>query len=314
VRRAIRPPALRPPVLRPPALLTKAALLGALVLAGCGEVGNGGGDAGLIVVATTPPVTDMTRQVAGPEVDVHGLLPPGADPHGYEPRPSDVRELSRADLVVRSGGEIDEWLSGVLDSAGGDAPVVNLLEAARRLDEDPHWWQDPRNAIAAVEAIRRGLTGADPPGGAGYARRARRYAGALRRLDSSIAACVARIPADGRKLVTTHDALAYYARRYGLDVIGALIPSRSSRAQPSAREIETLIEQIERENVKAIFPESSLNSRLEGAVARESGARVGGALFADSLGPSGSYVGSLQSNTEAIVEGLTGGRPCRPEP
>jgi ABC-type Zn uptake system ZnuABC Zn-binding protein ZnuA len=302
-----------PAALRLPTRVAAAALLGALALAGCGEDGNGGGESGLRVVATTPPVTDMTRQVAGPEVEVHGLLPPGADPHGYEPRPSDVRELSRADLVVSSGGEIDEWLSGVLDSAGGDAPVVTLIESVRRLDDDPHWWQDPRNAVAAVESIRGGLARADPAGRAGYATRARRYAGALGRLDRSIAACVARIPAAGRKLVTTHDALGYYARRYGLEVIGALIPSRSSRAQPSAREIERLVAQIEREEVKAIFPESSLDSRLEGAVARESGARVGGTLYADSLGPSGSYMGSLQANTEAIVEGLTGGRTCRPE-
>jgi ABC-type Zn uptake system ZnuABC Zn-binding protein ZnuA len=299
--------------MRLPALIAAVALLGAFIQAGCGEDQSGAGRPEVKVVATTPPVADMVRQVAGRAVEVRGLLPPGADPHGYEPRPSDVRELSEADLVVRSGGEVDEWLSDLLDSAGGDAPVVTLIESVRRLDDDPHWWQDPRNAVAAVEAIRRGLAGADPGGRPGYASRARRYAETLRRLDRSIAACVARIPASGRKLVTTHDALGYYARRYGLEVIGALIPSRSSRGQPSAREVERLVAQIERQKVKAIFPESSLDSRLEGAVSRESGARVGATLYTDSLGPTGSYVGSLQANTEAIVEGLTGGEHCRPK-
>jgi ABC-type Zn uptake system ZnuABC Zn-binding protein ZnuA len=299
--------------MRLPALLAALALLGALIQAACEEDQSGGDRPEVKVVATTPPVADMVRQVAGPGVEVRGLLPPGADPHGYEPRPSDVRELSRADLVVRSGGEVDEWLSDLLDSAGGEAPVVTLIESVRRLGEDPHWWQDPRNAIAAVEAVRRGLAGADPRGRSGYASRARRYSETLRRLDRSIAACVARIPPRGRKLVTTHDALGYYGRRYGLEVIGALIPSRSSRGQPSAREIERLVDQIERENVKAIFPESSLDSRLESAVSRESGARVGAALYADSLGPTGSYAGSLQDNTRAIVAGLTGGERCRPE-
>jgi zinc/manganese transport system substrate-binding protein len=298
--------------MRLPALLAVAALLVAVTQAGCGEDGSGG-PATVHVVATTPTAVDLVRQVRGRWVALHGLLRPGADPHGYEPRPSDVRELSRADLVVRSGGELDEWLSGVLDSAGGDARVVTLIDSARRLDEDPHWWHDPRNAIAAVEAIRRGLTDADPAGRSGYARRAGRYSDTLRSLDRSIAACLARVPASGRKLVTTHDALGYYARRYGLEVIGALIPSRSSRGQPSARETERLVAQIEREKVKAIFPESSLDSRLEGAVARETGARVGATLYADSLEPRGSYVRSLQANTEAIVEGLTGGERCRPE-
>jgi ABC-type Zn uptake system ZnuABC Zn-binding protein ZnuA len=297
---------------RPRAHRAVAVLLAALA-AGCGEDGGGSGGGRIEVVATTPVVADLVRQVGGERADVQALLPRGADPHGYEPRPSDVREVSRAALVVRSGGEIDEWMSDVLDSAGGGATEVTLIDSVRKLDADPHWWQDPRNAMAAVATIQRALVAADLGGGTGYERRARRYTERLRALDRSIADCVARIPPTERKLVTTHDALGYYARRYGLELIGALIPSRSSRAQPSAREVERLVDQIERERVKAIFPESALNSRLEGAVARESGAEVGGTLYADTLGPSGSYVGSLQSNTEVIVEGLTGGKRCRPE-
>jgi zinc/manganese transport system substrate-binding protein len=284
----------------------------ALLVGGCGEDGGGTGS-GVEVVATTPLAADLTRQVAGRRAEVHALLPRGTDPHGYEPRPSDVREVSRAALVIRSGGEIDDWMADVLDSAGGGARVVTLSDSVQGREGDPHWWQDPRNAIAAIAAIGRALAGVDPGGKAGYGSRARRYTQRLRRLDRSIAACLARIPPAGRKLVTTHDALGYYARRYGLDVIGALIPSRSSRAQPSAREVERLVDQIERERVKSIFPESALDSRLEEAVARESGAEVGGTLYADTLGPSGSYVGSLQSNTETIVDGLTGGERCRPE-
>jgi zinc/manganese transport system substrate-binding protein len=300
--------------MRPAAPLLVAALLAALAAAGCGgDDSTRPGVAGVKVVVTTHQVADMVRQVAGRRAEVHALLPRGADPHGYEPRPSDVRELSQADLVVRSGGEVDEWLSDTLESAGGGAPLVSLIESVQRIEGDPHWWQDPRNAIAAVGAIRDGLVEVGPGGRSGYLHRARGYAAQLRRLDRSIAACVVRIPAGGRKLVTTHDALGYYARRYGFEVIGALIPSRSSRGQPSAREVERLVDQIERENVRAIFPESSLDSRLERAVARESGADVGGTLYADSLAPAGSYVGSLQANTEAIVEGLTGGERCRPE-
>jgi ABC-type Zn uptake system ZnuABC Zn-binding protein ZnuA len=284
----------------------------ALAASGCGDEGGNGQSGKVEVMATTPVVADLARQVAGDRAEVHELVPRNADPHGYEPRPSDVRELSRADLVVRSGGEIDDWLSDTLESAGGDPRVVTLMDSVpRRIEDDPHWWQDPRNGIAAVGAIERALEAVDSAGRERYASRAGRYAERLGRLDRAIAACVARIPQPGRKLVTTHDALGYYARRYGFEVVGALIPSRSSRAQPSAREVERLVDQIERQRVRAIFPESAISSRLERAVAGEAGAEVGGTLYADSPGPSGSYAGSLAANTETIVAGLAGER-CRP--
>ena len=157
----------------------------------------------------------------------------------------------------------------------------------------------------------------DPAGRATYRRNAARYMRRLRALDRSIAACIDEIPPARRKLVTSHDALGYYARRYGLQVIGALIPSLSTNAQSSARDIERLVSQIERERVEAVFPESSLTPKLERAVSRETGARVGKALWADSLGPKGSsgatYLGSLKANTAALVSGLSGGRvSCTP--
>ena len=132
-----------------------------------------------------------------------------------------------------------------------------------------------------------------------------------------MAACIDEIPARLRRLVTTHDALGYYADRYGLDVIGAVLPSLSTQAQPSARDIQELVDQIERAGVRAIYPESSVNPKLERAVARESGAKVGAALWADTLGPEGSsgatYVESIAANTRAIVDGLTGGEvTCSP--
>jgi ABC-type Zn uptake system ZnuABC Zn-binding protein ZnuA len=140
----------------------------------------------------------------------------------------------------------------------------------------------------------------------------------LERLDRQTAACIDRIPPRLRRLVTTHDALGYYAARYGLKVIGAVIPSLSTQAQPSAGDIQRLVEQIERAGVKAIYPESSINPKLEQAVARESGARIGAPLWADTLGPEGSagatYIGSIAANTAAIVEGLSGGeQSCEPD-
>ena len=186
------------------------------------------------MVATTTQVADLVRQVGGDRVSVDGMLRPGGDPHDYEPRPSDVAAVARADLVFRSGGEVDGWLGDVIDDAGGNAQVVSLIDSVDRIGDDPHWWQDPRNAERAVETIRARLTKLDPGGRRAYRRNAARLERRLRTLDARIAGCVARVPAAKRRIVTTHDALGYFARRYGVDVVGAVIPSLSTQAQASA--------------------------------------------------------------------------------
>jgi ABC-type Zn uptake system ZnuABC Zn-binding protein ZnuA len=277
---------------------------------GCRDSGSGSG--GATVVATTTEVGDMTRAVAGGRARVEQILRPSSDPHQYEPRPSDAQAVSGAKVVIRSGGDVDGWLSGLIGQAGGHARVVTLIDAAGAEGEDPHWWQDPRRAERAVEAIRAALTQADPAGAAGYRSRAAAYTARLRALDTGIARCIRLLPASSRKLVTSHDSLGYYARRYGLRVIGAAIPSLSTQAQPSAAATKRLVDQIRAEQVAAIFPESALSPKLEQAIARDAGARVGGALWADALGPPGSagatYLGSLAANTRTIVSGLSGGR------
>jgi ABC-type Zn uptake system ZnuABC Zn-binding protein ZnuA len=263
-------------------------------------------------VATTTQVGDLARQVAGRRVNLHQVLQPGSDPHEYEPRPNDALAVGKADLILRSGGDVDVWLDKVVSQAGGNARVVTLIDSVPRSGADPHWWQNPRNAIVAVGAIRDALIKADPGGAATYRRNAAAYTARLSRLDAGIARCVGRLPAASRRLVTSHDALGYYARRYGFTVVGAAIPSLSTRAQPSAAATQRLVRQIQRQHVAAIFPETSLNPKLEQAIAREAHARVGGALWADSLGPRGSsgqtYAGSVAANTKTIVSALSRGR------
>jgi ABC-type Zn uptake system ZnuABC Zn-binding protein ZnuA len=288
-----------------------AVLLAALLIAGCSS-SSGSGSGGLRVVATTTQVGDIVREVAGSRAEVDQILKPGSDPHEYEPRPSDAEALATAKLVFRSGGDVDTWLDGLIEHSGGKARIVTLGDAVHHEGDDPHWWQDPRNGKLAVVAIRDALVKADPRGTAAYRRNAAAYIARLQRLDAGIARCVSRVPRAQRKLVTSHDALGYYARRYGFQIVGAAIPSLSSRAQPSGASTQRLIRQIEREHVRAIFPESSLNPKLEQAIAREAHANVASALWADSLGPKGSggvtYAGSLADNTNTIVSALSGGR------
>jgi zinc/manganese transport system substrate-binding protein len=303
-------------------LLFATALVAGAVLIGCGDDADSGTPGKTEVVATTTQVADFVRNVGGDRVAVHQVLQPNSDPHEYEPRPSDARAVADAQAVFRSGGDVDEWMDDVIENAGGDARQATLIDAVRtRASEDeevdPHWWQDPRNAELAVKAIRAQLIEVDPAGRSAYERNAARYLDVLARLDRETAACIDELPAGERNLVTTHDALGYYAGRYGLHVIGAVIPSLSTQAQPSAKDVQELVDQIEATRVKAIYPESSINPKLEEAVARESGARTGAALWADTLGPEGSsgatYVGSIAANTAAIVDGLSGGAvACRP--
>jgi ABC-type Zn uptake system ZnuABC Zn-binding protein ZnuA len=290
-------------------------LLLAAAIAGCGDSAASGG--GVRVVATTGQAADFAGEVGGDRVQVTGLLPPNADPHDFEVRPDDVRALADADLIVRSGGDLDAWLDGAIDSSGTGAPAVTLGDHVELIEGDPHWWQDPHNAIKAVAALRDALAAADPDGAGAYRANAAAYIERLERLDRGVRACLDKVPEAQRTLVTTHDALGYYARRYGIRVVGTVIPSRSTVAQPSAGDVAALVETIRREHVKAIFAESSVNADVEDAIARDAGAKVGRALWADTLGPQGSdgatYVDSIASNTEALVDGFSGGKvACRP--
>ena len=310
-------------------LLVLATALGAV---GCGDSGGGSGGGGTAVVATTTLAGDLVRTGGGERVEVDTLVPPGADPHGHDPRPSEAVAIADAELVVKSGGDLDEWLDELIENAGGEAAEVTLLDSVETIEGghsheereaheesgahdnevDPHWWQDPRNAILAVEAIRDALGDADPDGRHAYERNARAYIAELRALDDEIERCMQRVPSEKRKLVTTHDSLGYFAERYDVEVIGSVIPSLSTQAQPSAKDVEALVEQIQDEGVEAIFPEAAVSQRLERSISRESGAEVGGELWTDSLGDEGSgadtYLDAIRANANALAEGMSGGR------
>jgi ABC-type Zn uptake system ZnuABC Zn-binding protein ZnuA len=293
-----------------------AAVLAAALLAACGSGGGPDAAGGRVVVATTTQVGDLVRNVAGDRAGVRQILSANSDPHAYEPRPSDVKAVTGAQVVIRSGGDLDDWLGGVLDNAGADADAVTLLDAVRTRRGaggiDPHWWQDPRNAETAVAKIRDALIAADPGGRAAYTANAGAYLGRLRALDRAIAACMKAIPAAKRRLVTDHDALGYYADRYDIDVIGTVIPALSTQAQASAGAVARLVRTIRRAGVTTIYAETSATEKLARAIARDAGATVGPSLYADTLGPEGSpgatTIGSLRANTLALANGFTAGR------
>jgi zinc/manganese transport system substrate-binding protein len=288
-----------------------------LTFTACGD--SAADDGQTQVVATTTVVADLARNVAGDRADVVGLLAPNSDPHDYEPRPSDAEAVAESDLVLRSGGDLDLWAEEVIDATGEDPTTIDLIDSVATIEGDgqeggevdPHWWQDPHNAIAAVHEIQRALAEADPDGAQIYGRNADGYIARLQDLDRQVADCISRLSAGERKLVTTHDALGYFADRYQLEVIGAAIPALTTQAQPSAGETTALVDQIEDEGVNAIFPEAGLNPALEEALADEAGVQVGGELWADTLGPEGSsgatYIEAMATNAETLARGLSGG-------
>jgi ABC-type Zn uptake system ZnuABC Zn-binding protein ZnuA len=289
----------------------------ASIAAGCGD--DSSGEADVRVVATTTQLADIAANLTGDRAEVSGILTPESDPHEYEPLPSDAEAVAEADLILTSGGDLDAWISQLVESSGSDAPVVSMIDSMEtteieedgEVEADPHWWQNPRNAVIATDEIRDALIAADPGGRREYTAAAAEYAGALEDLDRQIAGCIGQLPTAQRKLVTSHDALGYYADRYGLDVIGAVIPALTTQAQASAGETDDLIALIQSERVAAIFPEAGVSRSLEEAIADETGAEVGGELWADALGPAGSsgatYIEAMAANTRTLVEGLSGG-------
>jgi len=306
---------------------TLAVVAAALVpLAACGSSAGGGasGDGGsaggrIDVVATSSVMGDLARQVGGGTAQVHELIGAGVDPHEYEPRPADVEALASADVILVSGLGLDDWARELIESSGSGAEVVDVgagVPVKRPGDDgagdDPHWWHDPSNAVAATRSVERALSAARP----GEAR-AIRAAGAayrerLQALDLRIARCIARVPAGERKLVTNHDALRYFTERYGLRVVGAVIPSQSTAGKTSAGELATLERTIENEGVLAVFPEEAVSSKLADQIARATGASARYALYGDALGAKGSgaetYERMLAANADSIVRGISGGR------
>ena len=289
-------------------------ILAATALAGCGN-GTSAGDGRLRVVATTTQLGDFTRNVGGARVAVSQLLRPNTDPHDYEPTPGDVTAVTGARLVIEHGLGLDDWLDQVVANAGGHPTRVVATHGIALLPGDdrepagdPHVWLDPDNAVTMVRNIATGLATADPAGAETYRTNAERYVAEIHALDAQLTARIATVPAASRKIVTDHDAFGYFARHFRIRVVGTVIPSLSTAAEPAAKDVAALAATIRRERVHVVFPESSVDPRLQRAIAEESGARLGEPLFGDALGPAGTpagtYLGMMRANMDAIIAGI----------
>lgn len=298
------------------------AVTAALVVTSCSATSDEGHD-GIRVVATTTILGDVVAHIVGDAATVEVLMPAGTDPHEFRPSSRQIAAIANADLVVMNGLGLEEGLEPALESAESDGvPVLRVAPLADPLafdddhDEDgghdheaydPHVWLDPLRVADMVDAIEASLTALEPT--TEWAERATAYRDLLAQTHRTITEMLLVIPAERRSLVTNHEALGYYADRYGFRIVGVVIPGASSVAQPSSADIAGLVETMRVEGVDVIFAETSLPTDLAKAVAAELGSDVDVVeLHTGSLGPPGTpaedLVGMLIENTRLIVEAL----------
>ncbi len=298
----------------------------------------------LNAVATFSILADLVQNVAGDKVELVTLVDRDTDAHEYEPSPSDAAKLANAQVIFENGLMFETWLDRLYESSGSTARRVVVTEgitprpfehgeeehAHEHGDEkegehakegehshekegehkhgefDPHAWQDVRNVIEMVRNIAQALSELDPAHAEFYEANAQAYIAKLEALDEEIVSQVEQIPEARRLLVTSHEALGYFADRYGFKLVGTVLGTMGS--EPSAQDIAKLVEEIKAQGAKAIFVENVTNPKLVERVAQEAGVAIGPRLFTDALGAPGSpgatYIEMMRYNVQAIVQAL----------
>ncbi len=295
--------------------------------AACGDSDEAGSedDGASDVVVTTSHLVDIAQNVAGDRLIVEGLMPPGIDPHAFQPTPSQVQTIidSRVIIVDVFGlaPMVDELIQSTVEAHqvvveavagitprradGGDPSDEEEGHDHDVGDVDPHFWLDPVNVITYVENILAAFAQVDPEGAAVYETNAQAYTEQLRALDEWIREQVKQIPVERRLLVTNHESLGYFAERYGLTVVGTVFGSTSVEGAPSARQLASLIEALRSTGAPAIFVETGSNSDLAAQVAREAGVELVTDLYTHSVGEDApTYIDMIRWDVTRIVEAL----------
>ena len=266
-------------------------------------------------------LADIAQNVAGDRLTVEALIPIGVDPHAFEPTPTDIRKVAESQVLIANGAGVESFLQKLLENAGGKRLIIEAAsgltsrqpQAGEVVDADhggidPHFWLDPISVIKYTENIRDGLSQADPAGKDVYAKNAETYISKLRELDTWIAGQVQQVPEARRLLVTNHESFGYFADRYGFRIVGAVIPSVSTNASPSAKELAALTDRIRQTGAPAIFLETGANPQLADQLAGEAGIKVVTDLYTHSVTAAGgsapTYIDMMRFNVQKIVEAL----------
>ncbi len=280
----------------------------------------------LNVVTTVAPITNMVKNVGGNRIDLQGLIPEGTDSHTFEPRPSDINIIANADLIILNGLNLETPTEKLVKANGKpDVVVLKLGDSTVTREEwifdfsfpkaegdpNPHLWMNVLYAIRYVELIRDKSIELDKDNGDFYIKNADAYLSKLKQLDKGVEEAIKTIPKENRKLLTYHDSWAYFARRYGMAVIGAIQPS--SFSEPSPREVARVIDQLKAEKLPAIFGSEVFPSKILDQIGREAGVRYVDTLRDDDLpgsvdSPEHSYIGMMLEDVRTMVKSL-GGNP-----
>jgi ABC-type Zn uptake system ZnuABC Zn-binding protein ZnuA len=261
-------------------------------------------------------LTEIATEVGGDRVDVTAHVKPGVDPHEFQPAPADLKAVGDAQVILLSAKHMESYVGKLKQATGTSGRLVEVGDGFPSLKltvehgdhshdgEDPHWWHSVENMKRATKIVRDAFIKAAPADKAAFTANAAKYQARLETLQKWVKAKLAELPRDKRKLVTSHDAFQYFAKENGFTVFA--IEGISSTDQPSSKNVAEMIATIKAQGVKAVFPESIENPKVLQEVTRESGAKVGGTLYADGLGEGelSTYEGMYKHNVTAIVDGL----------
>ena len=294
-----------------------ALLLAAALVAACGggpAVPGPSAGGRLQVVTTTTVFADLAAQVGGDRVDAQSLVPKGGDVHTFDPRPSDIRRIASAAVVIRNGLGLDDWLAKLVADASSSASEVVLGEHLAGVtyvtsasgQVNPHVWMNVAYAALYVDRIEAALAAADPADASAFAANAAAYKASLARLDSDTRARLGAIPAANRVVISFHDAFPYFAAAYGLTVVGTIVDAPGQ--DPSAGQIADLVARVKTSGARAIFAEAQFNTDLAAAIASETGVTVVRGLYDDTLGdaPEDTYLGAMTWNANEVAAALGG--------
>jgi len=318
-------------------LLNGAWLIAACVLASALSA------APLRVVTLNSVLAEFAADVGGPDATVECLIPGGSDPHGFSPSPADLKRLVQADLVVASGFGMEPWLDKLVSAKGLQGALLDVSTVIRNPvcsaeethsasksasahptsenplgpgnkvhadhdhgEQDPHWWHSVAASRDVCRALLRRYSELNPAQSAAYQSRWERLDARLATLETWVQAEVSRLPVSRRQLVTSHDAFGYFARdcQFRIHPLSGVNPE----AEPDARALARLIQFIRRERIRSVFADNTENPRLLASMLKESGATLGGTLYADGLGgpstPAATYEAMIRHNTRTIIEAL----------
>lgn len=313
----------------------------ALALTGCSADGQESDE--LSIVTTTTQIADITGNVVGDTAEIYQLLQPGQSAHSYDPTPEALQALANADVLVKNGAGLENWLDPVLESSGFDGEIIDTSQNVSPLagdshddhdhgdhdhgDEedseadpeawtDPHTWTDPHNVEQMVASIAEGLAEVSPENAESFEQNAAAYGDQLAALDTWMHEAFETVPVEDRLLVTNHNTFGYLAAANDITIVGSVLPAFDDNAEVSAAAVDQLVAKIRESGVKAVFSESQLDPQLAETIATEADVEVysgENALYTDALGapgtPGETYIGSQVHNTSLMVEAWGGEVP-----